>query len=75
MTAGLAGRQFVGRKARSFAFRALKPVLDLHAFEACGQPDGADAADLWIRDYAGHKAMAAASAGTSPAGISGRCSR
>lgn len=59
LLAGLAGRQFVGRKPRGFAFRALKPVFDLQAFEACGQPEGADAADLWIRDYAGHKAMTA----------------
>ena len=59
LLAGLAGRQFVGRTARAFSFRALKPVFDLHPFEACGRPDGADAADLWIRDHAGHKAMAA----------------
>jgi 3-methylfumaryl-CoA hydratase len=59
LLAGLAGRQFVGRRPRSFAFRALKPVFDLNTFEACGQPDGADATDLWIRDYAGHKAMTA----------------
>ncbi len=59
LLAGLAGRQFVGRTTRSFAFRAQKPVFDLHPFEACGRPDGADAAELWIRDHAGHKAMTA----------------
>ena len=59
LLAGLAGRQFVGREAAAFSFRALKPVFDLHPFEACGRPDGADAAELWIRDHAGHKAMAA----------------
>ena len=59
LLAGLAGRQFVGREAGAFSFRALKPVFDLHPFEACGRPDGADAAELWIRDHAGHKAMAA----------------
>ena len=59
LLAGLAGRQFVGRQARTFAFRAQKPVFDLHPFEVCGQPDGANAADLWIRDHAGHKAMTA----------------
>jgi 3-methylfumaryl-CoA hydratase len=59
LLAGLAGRQFVGRSARSFSFRAMKPVFDLLPFEACGLPDGADAADLWIRDHAGHKAMTA----------------
>ncbi len=59
LLAGLASRQFTGRTAASFSFRALKPVFDLHPFEACGQPAGADAIDLWIRDHAGHKAMAA----------------
>lgn len=58
LLAGLAGRQFVGRRARSFAFRALKPVHDLHPFEVCGRPEG-DACELWIRDAVGHKAMAA----------------
>ena len=59
LLAGLAGRQFVGREPGAFSFRAVKPVFDLHPFEACGRPDGADAAELWIRDHAGHKAMAA----------------
>lgn len=59
LLAGLAGRQFVGRTAKTFAFRALKPVFDLHPFEVCGKPDGADAAELWIRDHAGDKAMTA----------------
>ncbi|MBA3771592.1 MAG: MaoC family dehydratase N-terminal domain-containing protein [Ramlibacter sp.] len=54
-----AGRRFAGRAPREFGFRALKPVLDLHPFEVCGRPDGADAADLWIRDHAGHRAMSA----------------
>ena len=59
LLAGLATRQFVGRAPRAFSFRALKPVFDLHPFEACGKPDGADACELWIRDHQGHKAMAA----------------
>jgi 3-methylfumaryl-CoA hydratase len=59
LLAGLAGRRFVGREASAFSFRALKPVFDLHPFEACGHPDGPDAAELWIRDHQGHKAMAA----------------
>jgi 3-methylfumaryl-CoA hydratase len=59
MLAGLASRQFVGRVPSAFSFRALKPVYDLHPFEVCGRPEGPDAAELWIRDHAGHKAMAA----------------
>ena len=43
-----------------FAFRAVRPVFDLHPFFACGepQPDGASHR-LWIRDHAGRTAMEA----------------
>jgi 3-methylfumaryl-CoA hydratase len=57
--ADLAGRQFAGRAARRFSFRALKPVFDLHPFEICGRPEGEDSTELWIRDHAGHRAMTA----------------
>jgi 3-methylfumaryl-CoA hydratase len=59
LLAGAATRQFPGRVPAAFSFRAMKPVFDLHPFEACGRPDGPNAAELWIRDHAGHKAMAA----------------
>jgi 3-methylfumaryl-CoA hydratase len=59
LLAGLAMRRFPGRTAARFEFRALKPVFDLHPFQVCGKADGADACDLWIRDHAGEKAMAA----------------
>ncbi|MES2940048.1 MAG: MaoC family dehydratase N-terminal domain-containing protein [Pseudomonadota bacterium] len=59
LLAGLAMRQFVGRSAAKFSFRAHKPVFDLHPFEVCGRPDGADACELWIRDAVGDKAMSA----------------
>jgi 3-methylfumaryl-CoA hydratase len=59
LLAGLGGRQFAGRAAASFTFRALKPVFDLAPFEVCGARQGADAADLWIRDADGEKAMTA----------------
>jgi 3-methylfumaryl-CoA hydratase len=59
LLAGLGGRQFAGREARAFSFRALKPVFDLHPFDVCGSADGAAAADLWIRDHAGHRTMSA----------------
>ena len=57
--AGFGGRQFAGREAKSFAFRALKPVFDLNPFDICGRPDGSDAAELWVRDFEGHRTMAA----------------
>jgi 3-methylfumaryl-CoA hydratase len=59
LLAGLGTRQFPGRVVKAFSFRAQKPVFDLHPFQVCGQPAGADAIDLWVRDHAGHKAMAA----------------
>jgi 3-methylfumaryl-CoA hydratase len=59
LLAGLGGRQFPGGEAKSFSFRALKPVFDLHAFDVCGSADGNAAADLWIRDAEGHKTMSA----------------
>jgi 3-methylfumaryl-CoA hydratase len=59
LLAGLGSGQFAGRVPTAFSFRALKPVFDLHPFEVCGQPDGANAIDMWIRDHAGHKSMTA----------------
>jgi 3-methylfumaryl-CoA hydratase len=59
LLAGLGGRQFAGREAKSFSFRALKPVFDLNPFDICGSPAGSDAAELWVRDFEGHRTMAA----------------
>ena len=59
LLAGLGARHFGGREAKSFSFRALKPVIDLQPFDVCGAPQGGDAAELWIRDFEGHKAMSA----------------
>jgi 3-methylfumaryl-CoA hydratase len=59
LLAGLGGRRFAGREPKSFTFRALKPVFDLHPFEVCGSPDGADAAQLWVRDFEGQRTMVA----------------
>ena len=59
LLAGLGSRQFEGRRATAFSFRALKPVFDLHPFDVCGRRDGDAAAELWIRDHAGQRTMAA----------------
>ncbi|AMO25646.1 acyl-CoA dehydrogenase [Ramlibacter tataouinensis] len=59
LLAQLAVRELPGRRPASFSFRALKPVFDLHPFDVCGAPQGPAAIDLWIRDFEGHKAMAA----------------
>ncbi|MBK8070935.1 MAG: MaoC family dehydratase N-terminal domain-containing protein [Ramlibacter sp.] len=59
LLAGLGAQGFAGRAARTFRFRALKPVFDLHPFEVCGRPADAHTAELWVRDHAGHVAMRA----------------
>jgi 3-methylfumaryl-CoA hydratase len=59
LMAGLGERQFAGRPAATFSFRALKPVFDLHPFEVCGRREGDAAIDLWVRDHEGHRAMTA----------------
>ena len=59
LLAGLGAQHFGGREAKSFSFRALKPVIDLQPFDVCGAPQGGDAVELWIRDFEGHRAMAA----------------
>lgn len=59
LMAGLGERQFAGRAAATFSFRALKPVFDLHPFEVCGRREGDAAIDLWVRDHEGHRAMTA----------------
>ena len=46
LLAGLGSRQFPGRNAVTFSFRALKPLFDQHPFEACGKATGAGSIDL-----------------------------
>jgi len=43
-----------------YAFKAMRPVFDVHAFHVCGQPqsDG-KTVDLWVRDHEGALAMSA----------------
>ncbi len=62
LLAGLGSRQNPQRRVTHFQFRAVKPVFDLHAFDVCGRSvsvDGADGADLWVRDHEGHATMRA----------------
>ncbi|MES2974761.1 MAG: MaoC family dehydratase N-terminal domain-containing protein [Pseudomonadota bacterium] len=59
LLAGLGTRRNPGRPVKAFAFRAMKPVFDLHAFDVCGKPAGGDSAELWVRDHEGHAAMRA----------------
>ena len=43
---------------RSFSFRALRPLFDIHRFTVCGRTDGKSVA-LWTRDHEGWLTMEA----------------
>jgi len=43
---------------RSFSFRALRPLFDIHRFTVCGRADGRSVA-LWTRDHEGWLTMEA----------------
>jgi 3-methylfumaryl-CoA hydratase len=42
---------------RSFSFRALRPLFDIHCFDVCGRPDGNGRLALWTRDHEGYLTM------------------
>ncbi len=42
-----------------FAFKAVRPLFDLNAFDVCGRASGERAFDLWARDHEGRLAMQA----------------
>ena len=44
--------------ARSFRFRALRPLFDIHRFTVCGRADG-NSVTLWTRDHEGWLTMEA----------------
>jgi 3-methylfumaryl-CoA hydratase len=44
---------------RRFAFKAQRPVFDLHAFDVCGREESPGRASLWARDHEGALAMQA----------------
>jgi len=46
-------------KVRRFAFKAVRPIFDIHRFSVCGRPEGANAVLLWARDHEGALAMQA----------------
>ncbi|MBX3638828.1 MAG: acyl-CoA dehydrogenase, partial [Rubrivivax sp.] len=54
-------RQQPGAGVRRFAFRALRPLFDIHPFTLCGRPARGDTGrfDLWARDHEGSLAMQA----------------
>jgi 3-methylfumaryl-CoA hydratase len=44
---------------RRFAFKAVRPVFDIHRFHVCGRPEADGAVALWARDHEGALAMQA----------------
>lgn len=55
----LVRRERPGRTVRSFTFKAVRPLLDIHRFTLCGRDDGEGRLTLWARDHEGALAMQA----------------
>jgi len=47
------------RAVRGFAFRAVRPVFDIHPFSVCGRIEADGRAALWTRDHEGFLTMEA----------------
>jgi 3-methylfumaryl-CoA hydratase len=52
-------REQPGAQVARFAFKAVRPIFDLHAFSVHGQPEGERSFRLWARDHEGFLAMTA----------------
>jgi 3-methylfumaryl-CoA hydratase len=52
-------RERPGARVARFAFKAMRPIFDLHAFSVHGQPEGDHGVQLWARDHEGFTAMTA----------------
>ena len=59
LLAGLGQKLNPGARIASFAFRALKPVFDLHPFDICAGNLKGTSTDMWVKDFEGHTAMKA----------------
>jgi 3-methylfumaryl-CoA hydratase len=52
-------RERPAARVHRFAFKALRPLFDIHRFSVCGRPDGEQRYRLWARDHEGALAMQA----------------
>jgi 3-methylfumaryl-CoA hydratase len=52
-------RERPAARVHRFAFKALRPIFDIHGFSVCGRPDGERRYRLWARDHEGALAMQA----------------
>ena len=58
LLADLLRRNLPQANVRSFSFRALRPLFDIHQFTVCGRADG-KSVTLWTRDHEGWLTMEA----------------
>jgi 3-methylfumaryl-CoA hydratase len=58
LLADLVRRNLPQARLRSFSFRAIRPLFDIHRFTVCGRVEGQRVA-LWARDHGGWLAMEA----------------
>ncbi len=59
LLADLLRRERPSAQLRRFAFRAVRPLFDIHPFTVCGREDGEKRIDLWARDHEAWLAMEA----------------
>jgi 3-methylfumaryl-CoA hydratase len=59
LLADLLRRERPSAQLRRFAFRAVRPLFDIHPFTVCGREGGERRIDLWARDHEGWLAMEA----------------
>ena len=52
-------RELPGARLRSFTFRSVGTLFDLHPFALCGKREADGSVALWARDHQGHCAMQA----------------
>jgi 3-methylfumaryl-CoA hydratase len=55
----LVRREMPDARLRAFAFKAARPLFDIHPFAVCGKHEGGGRVALWARDHEGHLAMQA----------------
>jgi 3-methylfumaryl-CoA hydratase len=55
----LARRQYPQAQVRKFAFKAVRPLFDIHRFTVCGREESPGHLALWARDHEGMLAMQA----------------
>ena len=55
----LVRREAPAAQVRRFAFKAVRPIFDIHSFTVCGRREGDGILTLWAKDHEGYLAMQA----------------